>query len=400
MADVEVNHEEALNRFLAIAEIPGKSGEESAVAKKIIAYLTEAGVPPDQISFDGAESRIPGGGDCGNLIVRLPGNGRGPVTLLSAHMDTVPICLGSQPVVDGERVSSSAPTGLGADDRSGCAVVLTAALERLRRGDENFAPAVLGFFVQEEVGLFGARHLDVASVGKVTRAFNFDGGSVEKITIGAIGGQRMTIRVFGHPSHAGVAPQDGASAIVMCAHAISELARGGWLGRVEKPEGVGTANVGVITGGDATNVITPRVDLRAEARSHDSVMRERIVEEIRKAFESAAASVQTQDGRPGRIEFESRVDYDSFRIPDDHPSIAAAEKVLVELGRTPFKEVSNGGLDANWLFKHGIQAVTLGCGQRQIHTADEWLDLPEFRTACELATRLITEPVTEPENVA
>lgn len=392
MADVEVNHEEALQRFLTLAAIPGKSGEELAVAEQIIAFLSDAGVTPDQISFDSAPSRIPGGGACGNLIVRLPGNGRGPATLLSAHMDTVPICLGSQPQVDGERVSSAAATGLGADDRSGCAVVLTAALERLRRGDEHYDPAVLGFFVQEEVGLLGARYLDVAHVGEVRRAFNFDGGSVEKITVGAIGGQRMTIRVFGHPAHAGVAPQDGASAIVMCAHAISELARGGWLGRVEKPEGVGTANVGVIVGGDATNVITPRVDLRAEARSHDAGMRQRIVDEIRQAFESAAASVLTQDGRPGRVEFESRVDYESFRLPDDHPSIAAAEQALKTLGRAPFKEVSNGGLDANWLFRHDIPAVTLGCGQRNIHTADEWLDLPEFRTACELATRLITEP--------
>ncbi len=390
MAHVEVNHSEALQRFLALTAIPGKSGEELGVAQRIVGYLEAAGVRPDQIHFDGAETRALGGGNCGNLIVKLPGNGRGPVTLLSAHMDTVPICVGSQPAVAGERVHSSIETGLGADDRSGCAAVLTAAIERLRRGDENFSPAVLGFFVQEEIGLVGARHLDVTAVGKVDRAFNFDGGSVEKITIGAIGGQRMTIRVLGYPAHAGVAPQEGASATVMAAHAISELARGGWLGRIEKPQGVGTANVGVIVGGDATNVITPRVDLKAEARSHDSEMRERIVAEIRQAFESAAASVKTADGRAGRIEFESRVDYDSFRLSEDHPSVAAAESALRALGREPYQEVSNGGLDANWLYLHGIEAVTLGCGQRNIHTADEWLDLPEFRTACELATRLIS----------
>ncbi len=390
MSNVEVNHDEALQRFLTLAAIPGRSGEERAVADQIIRFLNDAGVKPAQIRFDSAETRIPGG-ECGNLIVRLHGNGCGPITLISAHMDTVPICIGSHPEVEGDRVSSSAATGLGADDRSGCAVVLTAAIERLRRGDENFSPVILGFFVQEEIGLIGARHLDVTCVGKVDQAFNFDGGSVEKLTVGAIGGQRMTIRVFGHPAHAGVAPQDGASAIVMCADAISQLARDGWLGRVEKSHGVGTANVGVIQGGDATNVITPLVELRAEARSHDATMRERIVDEIRQAFENAARHVSTADGRTGRIEIESRVDYDSFRLPDDHPSVIAAEKILHDLGRSPFKEVSNGGLDANWLYRHGIEAVTLGCGQRQIHTADEWLDLPEFRTACEVAARLCTQ---------
>lgn len=391
MSVVEVDTEAALQRFLEVTAIPGRSGQEQDVAAWIIAQFKQAGVPDQQISFDGAEMRIPHGGNCGNLIIGLPGNGRGPVTMLSAHMDTVPICLGSQPVLDGDRVRSSVATGLGADDRSGCTVILTAALERLKLGDHLFPPAIIAFFVQEEVGLYGARFLDRDAIGTVDRAFNFDGGQADKLTIGAIGGERMNISVHGHPSHAGVSPEDGASAIVMASLAISQLAQAGFLGKVDKPEGVGTANVGVINGGDATNVVTPLVELRAEARSHDATMRTKIVQEMRHAFEQAARSVQTKDGRAGRIEFESRVDYESFRLEDDHPSVIAAEAVFRSLGREPFRDISNGGLDANWLFRHGIPAVTLGSGQRQIHTADEWLDLPEFFDACRAATRLITQ---------
>ena len=154
--------------------------------------------------------------------------------------------------------------------------------------------------------------------------------------------------------------------------------------------GVGTANVGVINGGDATNVVTPEVTLRAEARSHDAAMRTRIVSQIKAAFEQAAAEVCNVEGSAGMIEFDSHVDYDAFRLPDDHPSVLAAMDAIRSVGRDPYCEVANGGLDANWLFKHGIESVTLGCGQRNIHTADEWLDIDSYQTACRIATALIT----------
>ncbi len=385
-----VDKDAALERFLAITAIPGKSCDEADVAKAIEELFLVAGVDPAQIQYDGAGERTPTKGNCGNLIVSLPGNGQGPRTLLSAHMDTVPICVGAQPVVDGDQVKSSVDTGLGADDRSGCTAILTAAIERLKLGDENFPPAVIGFFVQEEIGLHGARNLDVDAIGQVDRAFNFDGGTLEKVTSGAIGGERMTIQLTGIPSHAGVAPEKGASAIVMAAKAIANLDANGWLGKVEKDGGVGTANVGVIQGGEATNVVTPELFLKAEARSHDAAMRTKIVSAIREAFQNAAAEVKNDDGKSGECDFQSRVDYEAFKLPDDHPSIATAKKALGVVGREPFVEVADGGLDANWLFRHGIEAVTLGCGQRNIHTADERLEIADYLDACVLATWLIT----------
>ncbi|QDT09890.1 M20/M25/M40 family metallo-hydrolase [Planctomycetes bacterium K23_9] len=387
----EVNKDAALDRFLAITQIPGRSGEEADVAKAIEQLFLSAGVDAANIRYDGAETRTALAGNCGNLIVTLPGSGKGPRTLLSAHMDTVPICVGAKPVVDGDEVKSSAPTGLGADDRSGCTAIATAAIERLQRGDENFPPAVIAFIVQEEIGLHGARNLDVSCVGHVDRAFNFDGGTLEKVTKGAIGGERMTIKLAGIPSHAGVAPEKGASAIVMAAKAIADLDARGWLGKVEQDGGVGTSNVGVINGGEATNVVTPEVTLRAEARSHDAAMRTKIVAEIRAAFEQAAASVANDQGYAGTCEFSSNVDYEAFSLADDHPSIAAAMHALRVVGREPYVDIANGGLDANWLFRHGIEAVTLGCGQRNIHTADERLNIADYLDACAAATWLITD---------
>lgn len=379
----------ALNRFLALTAIPGPSGQEQQVADAIVAQLKAAGVPDAQIAFDDANLRTPISGGPGNLIVRLPGTTEGPTTLLSAHMDTVPVCVGSQPAVDGDYARSSNPeTGLGADNRSGCAAILSAAVELLRSGRPH-PPLVLCWFVQEEIGLQGSRHLDASRMGRVDRAVNFDGGTVEKLTVGAIGGQRMTIVVRGIAAHAGVAPQDGASAIVIASRAIADLDSAGWLGAVQRSDGSqGTANVGVFQGGDATNVVTPRVLIRAEARSHDAAVRQRIVDEIRTAFERAAAAVTNAAGQVGSIEFHSQIDYEAFRIDEDSPCVIAARRAIEAVGREPVVAVANGGLDANWLFRHGIAAVTLGCGQRNVHTAAEQLCIPDYLDACRIASAL------------
>ena len=385
-----IDTDAALKRFMNLAAIDGVSGKERAAMNQIIAMLTVGGVDELAIRYDDANTRSHIGGEVGNLIVDLPGTMPGPTTLLSAHVDTVPVCVGSQPVIDGDEIRSAREsTGLGADDRAGCCVLITAVTELLMSG-RPYPPLKLLFCIQEEIGLCGARHLDHQLLGAVDRAFNFDGGSVEKLTIGATGGERMTIEVHGIPAHAGVAPASGASAIVMAASAIHRLHQEGWLGRVDKPGlGVGTANVGVISGGDATNVITPRVDLRAEARSHDPAMRSRIVEEIGKAFRDAAAAVTNDSGQSGRVAIRSTVDYESFKLAEDHPAVVAAQAAVRSLGREPRQMISDGGLDANWLYRHGIAAVTLGCGQSNIHTTDERLVIADYLDACRVALRLI-----------
>jgi len=128
----------AVERVMALMPLPGASGHEREVAGWIRRRLLEAGARPEQISMDQANRRSPlldGGGDCGNLVFKLPGTMRAPRRMLCAHMDTVPLCAGSKPVRRGDRVTSADPaTALGADDRSGCAVTLTAAVEILRRG--------------------------------------------------------------------------------------------------------------------------------------------------------------------------------------------------------------------------------------------------------------------------
>jgi tripeptide aminopeptidase len=378
---------------LDLLAIPGGSGDEKQVAERIVKWLREAGCPADAISFDKAHTRTPLPGNVGNLIVRLPGTHPGPRRLFMAHMDTVPVCIGTKPVVAGRFVKSGNPaTGLGADDRSGCAVVLSTALAILR-GKLPHPPLTFLFAIQEEVGLYGARFVKAADLGRPRLAFNFDGGAVEKITVGATGGYRMDVTIEGIPAHAGVAPEKGASAIGVAALAIASLVEDGWHGLIEKDGKRGTSNVGVLHAGSATNVVADRAELKVEARSHDPAFRGRIVKAIEKAFHDAGRKVRTADGSTGRVTVEGRLDYEAFRLADDEPCVVAAREAVRSIGREPRLEVSNGGLDANWMAANGVPTVTFGCGQMEIHTTKEQLDLDAFEAACTVALRLATESV-------
>lgn len=394
-----VSEDEATELVMQLMAIPGRSGEEAAVMEFIAEQLRAAGLAPAAIKFDSAHKRsvhrIASGaeGEVGNLIVKLPGTVKGPRRMLSAHADTVPICVGCEPVRKGDRIVSAKPTtGLGADDRAGCAVVLTTALTLLR-GALPHPPLTLLFTVQEEVGLHGARHVAIGQLGSSNRdgprlAFNFDGGSPAKVTIGATGGYRMTIEVTGLASHAGNHPERGVSAIAIAAVAIADLHQNGWHGLVTKGKHRGASNVGVIRGGAATNVVTDCVTLSAEARSHDAKFRARIVREIEQAFTKAARSVRNVEGKRGAVKFAGNLDYESFRLPEEEPSVVAANEAVRAAGLEPEIAVTNGGIDANWLTARGVPTVTLGCGQRNIHTVNEELNLAEFHQARRIALRL------------
>ncbi len=376
--------------LLELLKIPGVSGREGKIIRYIERRLRRAGAPQGSIAIDKPPRTSPKQGDVGNLVLRLPGTLPGKRRLLSAHADTVPLCEGARPVVRGRYiVPADKRTALGADDRAGSAVLLATALEILRLGLPH-PPLCFLWTVQEELGLYGARYARLSMLGKPQLAFNFDGGSTEKVTIGATGGYRMQIRIHGIASHAGVAPDKGVSAITIAALAIARLHDDGWHGRIVKGRCQGTSNIGVIQGGDATNVVTPEVVLRAEARSHDPAFRHKIVDAIEQAFHRAAQDVRNLDGTPGTVDIDGHLDYEAFRLADDDPSVTAACAAVRRYDGNPILAISHGGLDANWLTARGIPTVSLGCGQENGHTTAERLDRAEFRRACRIGLCLAT----------
>ena len=381
---------EALKLVMEMMAIPGRPGDEAAIMDFIREKLIAAGLPASALASDDAHRRSPLPGQVGNLIVKLPGTLRGPRRMLSAHVDTVPICVGSRPVRRGKLIANAnKKAGLGGDDRAGAAVILAVLLDILR-GNLPHPPLTFLWTIEEEAGLLGARYARVAKLGKPQLAFNFDGGSPAILKIGATGGYRMTIDIEGLASHAGNRPEEGVSAIAIASVAIADLVENGWHGLIQKDGKTGTSNVGVIAGGEATNVVTDHVRLRAEARSHEPKFRERIVKEIEAAFKRAATAIRNTAGKCGSVAFDGDLDYEAFRLRVDEPCVVAASAAVAAEGLQPELGITNGGLDANWLTAHGIPTVTLGCGQRNIHTIAEELDIAEFQQARRIALRLAT----------
>lgn len=252
-------------------------------------------------------------------------------------------------------------------------------------------PLTFLFGIQEEVGLLGARYVAMEALGRPKLAFNWDGGVAEAVIIGATGGYRMGIEVHGLASHAGVAPEKGVSAIAIAALAIANLHQDGWHGKIVRGKRSGSSNVGIISGGDATNVVTERVSLRAEARSHNPAFRAQIVRKIESAFRRAAKEVKNDVRRHGSVEFDGQLDYEAFRLSPEEPAVQAAIRAIEAAGLIPALKIASGGLDANWMTARGLPTVTLGCGQRNPHMTTEELNIRDFTHACGIAWRLATE---------
>ncbi len=307
-----------------------------------------------------------------------------------AHMDTVPICVGAKPVKKGTVVRSADPnTGLGADDRAGVAVVLTAALEILKQKLPH-PPLVFLFAIQEEVGLHGARHVQQACW--VSRSWPSTGTAAppRRSLSPPLADIACRSTSRGWPRTRAARRNRGSAPLPSPRWPSPTLSAKVGTGLIEKDGKRGTSNVGVIRGGEATNVVTDRLEIKAEARSHDKQFRQQIVDVIEKAFQQAVTQVKNVAGRTGQVRFEGRNDYEAFKLPADDPSVAAAEQAVRALGLSPERATSNGGLDANWMTANGIPTVTLGCGQSQIHTTSEFLDIPAFERACQIALRLAT----------
>lgn len=383
-----IREAEAVKRVMELMAIPGGSCQESLVAEWIQKQLQKAGVPASAMSTDTAHRRSPAGGEVGNLIVRIKGTAPGPHRLLMAHMDTVPLAVGCKPVRKGDIIRpASGKTALGGDNRAGCAAVLTAIIEVLRQKLPH-PPLTLLFTVQEEIGLRGARYISAGKLGKPKLCFNWDGRDPGDLIIGAVGATNLDITIDGIASHAGAHPEDGVNAAVVAGLAMASLQQNGWHGLVESGKNRGASNIGIISGGAATNVVMPQVQLQAEARSHQPAFRKRIVREFRKAFETAVKSTKNAAGQRGRLTFEEDTRYEAFAIRESAECVKVARQAAESSGVETSARPCDGGLDANWMARHGFPAVTLGCGQHGIHTVDETLNVPQFVAACEIATRL------------
>jgi len=365
---VGVNVPRLRDEFLDLVQIGSVSKREGDVARRLGAILEGMGAT---VEVDDAGPRV--GSDTGNLIARFPGTAPDAAPfLLCAHMDTVVPGDHVRPVVDGDVIRSDGTTILGGDDKAGIVAILE-AVRLLRERGVPHGPIDVLLTICEELGLVGAKHFDVGRL-RARTGLVLDCDGVHELITRAPGANRMQFTVHGLEAHAGIAPEQGISAIRVAAEAMAAMR----LGRVDADT---TANVGRIEGGLASNIVPNRVVVRAETRSLSVEGLEAQTRHMRECFERAAAGHRvTVAGREHVARVEARIerDYDRLAVPDDRPIVELVRRAARALG-TPFRTRSTGGgSDANVFAGRGVEVANLACGMRQIHTVNEWVDVNDM----------------------
>ncbi|MBT4091910.1 MAG: M20/M25/M40 family metallo-hydrolase [Deltaproteobacteria bacterium] len=382
----------ALDHLLALLKIEGLSGLEGKVAAEARKRLGAAGCKAAWIKHDNAHKRIGQDYEVGNLIVKIPGKGSlrtQPRRLFSGHMDTVPLCRGAIPEVSGDRIIAKGATALGGDNKTAVAALIT-VVESILINNLPRPPLTFLFTVGEEVGLHGSRNVDLKDLGHPTFGINVDSSHPDYAIIGAIGGDHWEANIHGRSAHAGVHPDQGISATLIASLAISDVAKQGYFGKIMIDGHHGTSNVGTITGGEATNQVTDHVRVTGECRSHSRSFLRTITSVYRRAFNNAVKQVRNNRGERGSVEFLAKRGYDPFKISERSEPVRRAKSAIKALGGDPHLVIADGGLDANNLSARGVPTVTLGAGQYNPHTIDEYVNIEEYLTGCRLLTLLAT----------
>ena len=373
------NHERLKQLFLELVQIDSISRSERNVALRIQRELEAAGA---QCQFDHAGDKVKG--NCGNLIGHLDGSVKGVAPLLlCAHMDTVIPGEGVKPVVDGDIIRTDGTTVLGGDDKSGCAIICE-VLHQLREQRIPHGPIDVVFTICEEVGLLGAKHLDI-DLFKAREGLVYDSDAPGYLFVRAPGAQSLRFTIRGLEAHAGMCPEEGLSAIQLASQAIAGMR----LGRIDHET---TANLGVIRGGRAVNVVPNEVIINGEARSRDAAKLKAQVDHMIECFQRAVApATVTVAGKSYKAELEYSVhdQYAAMNVPDDAPIVRKVVQAAERCGRVVKPEAMGGGCDANIFNQRGFIVANLGTGMRAIHTVREWLDVNDMIATAEVSLELV-----------
>jgi tripeptide aminopeptidase len=359
--------------FLELCALPSPSGKERAVADRVTAYLSALGLEWDE---DDAAPRLDG--DTANVYCRVPpSNGSsGTPIFLCAHTDTVPPEAAIEPVVGEDGVvRNAAGTILGSDNKAAIVAMLEAVRRVLEEGREHAGIELL-FTPQEEVSLRGADAFDHTRL-VATTGYVFDQGApIGEIVLGSPHARLLDFRFHGTAAHAGMYPENGRSAIAAASRAIADFR----LGRIDEET---SANVGVITGGTARNVVPEWCTFTAEVRSHDEA---KAVALAREMLESAAFAASLADCE---VESEVRPSFPGYRFRASDPAVRLAATALERAGYTPSYALSGGGADANVFNARGLQCVNLANGMMEIHTPDEHISVADLEAMVEVTLELV-----------
>lgn len=368
-----IQQERLVQTVLDLVQLDSESKQERAVADYVTARLTALGYT---VKEDNAGESF--GGNAGNVIAYKAGTGAGKCLLFCAHMDTVKPGNGVKPIVEQGIIRSDGTTILGGDDKAGIAAILEAATAMEESGFQH-GPVQIIFTVAEEIGLLGAKYLDSEQLPAIDAAYFFDSdGMPSEICVASPYHIDLTVTFRGRAAHAGVEPEKGISAIQMAAKAIAAM-------RLGRPDEESTANIGIIQGGRATNIVTDETVIYGEARS---LNKSKVDSQIAHMIQCCREAAEQLGGQA-----EVKVDecYAAIDLSPDSTTVQLACAALRKLGMEPQLVKSGGGSDANVFCGKGIPAANVGVGMSKVHSTEEYLNIAEMEAAARFIIAVMEE---------
>ncbi|HID98635.1 MAG TPA: M20/M25/M40 family metallo-hydrolase [Thermodesulfobacteriaceae bacterium] len=378
----DVNSRRLARTFMELVRTDSPSREEGRAASMVGKML--ASLPATEILEDASRSRT--GSDTGNIVVRLRGNKPAPPLFFNAHLDTVEPGRNIKPELKDGIFRSDGTTILGADDKSAVAILIEAAMilaeNRIPHGPVEFV-----FTVCEEIGLLGAKAFDPALI-EARHGYALDSTDTSAIINSAPCAIRFKIRLLGRSAHAGLDPENGVNAILIASRAMAGLQ----LGRIDE---ITTANIGVMRGGTATNIVPDEVTVEGEVRSHDPRRMQQVQDSILAAFHQTVLDWEPSDcdksgpDRRPAVQTEVTDDYPLMSVPEDNPLITTALASAEKLGRNLKLAQTGGGSDANVFNGKGMSTVIMGVGMQKVHTTSEYILLDDMISTTRLVVEII-----------
>ncbi|MBX7223769.1 MAG: M20/M25/M40 family metallo-hydrolase [Blastocatellia bacterium] len=375
-----INRERMLDHVLQLIQIDSHSREEREVALRLKADCEALG---GTVLIDDAGEKV--GGNTGNVIVHFKGTRNGDVApiFLSAHMDTVVPGKGVKPIREGGIIRTDGTTVLGGDDKTGCSIIVE-TVRTLQEHKIPYGDIEVCFTICEEVGLLGAKNTDISRFSS-TFGLVLDSDDPGHLITKAPSSNRMRFLIHGLEAHAGVAPEKGISAIKIAGEAIAMMN----LGRIDHET---TANIGLINGGVAVNVIPNRVELLCEARSHNDDKLENQTRHMIDCLHQVAARYGVElDGLKvsARVEEQVERDYHRMDVQEDSRIVQLVKRAAANLGHACEPLPTGGGCDANVFNRKGIECANLGTGMNNIHTVKEYLVIDDFYQSADVVLEVL-----------
>lgn len=365
-----VNRNRLVDEFIELVKIDSLSLKERQMCDTLKGKLTELGHAPIE---DDAGQKV--GGQCGNIICTVKGSKNVPAVLVSAHMDTVVPGIGKNPVIDGDIIRSDGTTILGGDDAAGIAIILE-TLKVLKENNIAHGDIQIAFTIAEEIGLKGAKNLDYSHIYAKYGFILDSDGKIGCAAVKAPSQNKINVVIKGKAAHAGIEPENGISAFSIMSDAVASMK----LGRIDEET---TANIGIVNGGIATNIVCDRVEIAAEARSRNQSKLEAQTRHMRECFEKASAKWG------GTVEFTAEMEYPAFNVAKDSEIVKIMEAAAVESGLVFEGITTGGGSDTNIFSSKGMQAVDLSVGMMNVHSVSERIAITDMENAVRFLAAII-----------